>query len=285
MNIIFMDYRFVKPDNWKYLIDVLKIKDIYCFFNPKEPNINFYLHNFKIRTFYQGDMSDEEFSNQISYNIANTIKRSISTYDKQPSEKNETYTFCVDSKKFSPKFNTIKTDDPNYLILGTITWHKVGQSIFIKKVSEYRDIASDIVLYILNIIRKYLGNDIYRERICSYLIDSVTRKEFILVQDSWKEPKHKFIPFINRLLTDAHPLKFPIDIKDGKKRVTSIYDPTLLAAGIKDYNEFLEDLKQEEEQNWRDMLEEDQARQDEEAEKQMIEDYWKELGENAWNID
>lgn len=280
-----MDYRFVKPDNWKYIIDVLKIKDIFCFFNPKETNINFYLKNFKIRVFYQGLMSDEDFSKNITYNIVNIIKSSTPpTLNNTSLTSKELYTFCQESKKYSPRHNTMNTSDPNYLVLGTICWHHIGKSIFIKKVSEYRDMASDIVQYAFNILRNKLGTDVFRERICTYMIDSVTRNEFILVRDYWEKPKRRFTPFLNGLLKKAYPLVFPTLIKDGKERATPIHDQSLLEIGIKEYNEFLQDIKQEEEQNRRDMTEEEQARQDEETEQQIIDDFWDELGENAWNI-
>lgn len=127
MNVFFMDYRYVKPDNWKYIVDVLKIKDIFCFFNPKEANINFFLKNFNLRVFHQGQMSVEDFSKKVTYNITNTIKGSISTINNDPSNPEENHTFCQESKKYSPRHNTMKTSDPNYLVLGEICWHYIGQ--------------------------------------------------------------------------------------------------------------------------------------------------------------
>lgn len=285
MNVFFMDYRFVKLDNWKYIVDVLKIKDIFCFFDPKETIINFYLQNFNIRVFYQGLMSIEDFSKKVTYNITNTIKSTLPNINNDTSNPQETYIFCQESKKYSPRHNTMKTSDPNYLVLGKICWHYIGESIFIKKVSEYRDTASDIVQYAFNILRKQLGTDVFRERICTYMIDSVTRDEFILVRDSWKTPKRKFIPFLNSLLRDTYPQIFPSIIKNGKERATTIHDSVLLTEGINEYNQFLKDLEEEEDQALQDMIEEEEDRQREQDERQMIDDFWNELGENTWNID
>lgn len=280
-----MDYRFIKPDNWKYIIDVLKIKDIFCFFSPTESNINFYLHNYQIKVFYQGLLNVEEFSKQITYRIVNTIKNHISTNEIVPEKPEEFYMFCKNSKRFAPRYNIKETNDPNFLVLGKITWYYVGKSVFIQNVSEFRDVALDIILYTFNILKKKLGSDIYRHRICSYMIDAITKDEFILVRDTWQTPKRRIIPFLNSLLRNAYPARFPKVVKEGKERATSIYDTILLNIGIKEYNLFIDELKQEEAWALQAMREEEEENQREKDEKQMLEDFWNDLGDNYWNID
>lgn len=286
MNVIFMDSRFVKPENWQYLTDVLKIKEIFSFDASNELMTKLEpLRSRGLFISYQGNMREDDFSKKITFRIANLIKSSVPNFSELPEDLSERYPFCSASKKFAPIGNLIKTQDDNFLVLGNINWITYGESIFIKSVSQYRDIASDIVNFALNILKKQLNTDVYRDRICSYMIDSISGEEYILTRNGWKRPKKRLIPAVNTLLKQSFPQIFPSQNKGGKIVATSFYNLDVLEEHRVKWREYLDELKREEMmeiQSWED---EQRAREDEEEERKMIEDFWKELGENAWNID
>ncbi len=287
MNVIFMDSRFVKPENWQYLTDVLKIKEIFSFDASNELMTKLEpLRSRGLFISYQGNMSEDEFSKKITFRIANLIKSSVPTsFSELPEDLSERYPFCSASKKFAPIGNLIKTQDNNFLILGKIEWISYGEAIFMKRVSQYRDMASDIVNFALNILKKQLNTDVYRDRICSYMIDSISGKEYLLTRNRWRKPKKRLIPVINTLLKQSYPQIFPSQNKGGKIVATSFYNLETLETYKVKWREYLDELKREETmeiQSWED---EQRAREDAEEERRMIDDFWEELGENRWNID
>lgn len=285
MNIYFMDHRFVKPENWKYLIEVLKIKRVFCFCHSKDFKIELDLNRENVPIAYQQNMEDEKFSNKITYYIANSIKDMLPKEDNHSADLNERFPYCKDSKYYSPRSNIKNTEDPNILVIGIINWSSWDKSIFIKEVSSNRDIAANIVQYALNILKKQLNTDIYRQRICAYMIDQVSSQEFFIKRYSWTKPKKVIIPFINTLLRNTYPDIFP-PIKEGDKiKATPFSDQKILKEKEEGWKEYLQELKREEELEWQAMKDEWQAMEDAEYERRMIEDFWNELGENAWNID
>lgn len=280
-----MDYRFVKPENWKYIIDVLKIKRVFCFCHSKDFKIDADIIINNIPIAYQQNMEDEKFSNSITYYITNLIKNAI-PHSNQPSDNvNEKYPFCKDSKFYAPRWNVKNTSDPNILVLGIVNWKSFDQSIFIKEISDDRDMALNLTQYAFNILKKQLNTDVYRQRICAYLIDSISSQEFLFSRYSWKKPKHKLVPFINRLLNSSYPQIFPLLEIDGKNKIPSIYEKDMLRNSRTELKKYLRIEQELENMERQAQLDEDRAREDAEEERRMIDDFWNELGENSWNID
>lgn len=286
MNVIFMDSRFVKPENWQYLTDVLKIKEIFSFNTSNELMVKLeQLRSNGVLISYQGNLSEDEFSKRVTYRIANLIKNSIPSFNELPEDLSERYPFCNTSKKFAPIRNIIKTQDINFLVLGSIEWVSYDKSIFIKHVSQYKDMAADIVFFALNILKKQLNTDIYRDRICSYMIDSISGEEFILTLHGWRKPKKKLLPVINTLLKRSYPQIFPSQHKEGKIKATPFYNIDLLETHRKRWREYLDELKKYEDMERQSLLDDIRAQEDEKEERRLIDDFWEELGENRWNID
>ena len=286
MDIIFMDSRFVKPENWQYLAKVLKIKEIFCFNATNELRTRLdQLKSDGVFVSYKENLDEDVFSKSITFRIANLIKSSVPSFSVLPQDLSERYPFCNLSKKFAPIGNILHTQDNNFLVLGNIEWISYDESIFIKRVSQYRDMAADIVLFALNILKKQLGTDIYRDRICSYMINSVSGEEFILTRYGWKRPKKRLVPVINSLLKQFYSQIFPSLNIGGKTKATSFYNTELLETHRVKWREYIDELNEEEEQELQAWRDEQKAQEDAEEERRMIDDFWEELGENRWNID
>lgn len=269
-----MDYRFVREENWKYILPVLKIANVYGFINESY----FKYDTFKQckRYFYKSN-DYESFCREVVFDIVNPIKRGF----------NSSYPVSNESAWCKPKSN-LKLNDPNILILGKISSNYNGCPILERMVSSYRDVALDIIQYTFNILRKQLNTDEYRKKICTVIIDGISYKEAICNGRDMKaitEKKYKFLPYLNNLLNKNYPTEFPIRLIDGKKRFTSIFDSEKINESRVLWRKECEERNNEERQEWRYQMEEWEQEQNRLEEKQMIEDFWNEIGENNSNLD
>ncbi len=244
MNIIFMDPEYVRHDAWRYIVSVLKIRKVICFIDSKE---------FPLGTFGTAEV---QFRNQtpesrkdIVYGLANQMKRRILSPDGDFLG-HEDLDLYKESHWNKPKTNIRETNDSNILILGNIYTKFRGPSIFEETITcadddyifipnpeddytEDRDVALNMILYLFKILKKQLGTDKYEKRICFYMIDPLSGREYYKNKDyggniCWVQlglgdRKKCLINFIQFELSKQYPDVFVKEL-NGKRYYSSIYD-------------------------------------------------------------
>lgn len=311
MNVFFMDYRYVRKDAWKYIVQVLKIEKVFCFFESMVlPPELFGISNVR----YKGsNTSIKTFCNSVVFSIANNI----TNYTKN-NDGTVTYTdqcLYIESKSESPRNNLLKTNDPNALILGIMSDY--GEPFFEGADELKSETGLYISKYLCNILRKQLKTSEYSKRICFLMLNFFNRVEYmrkyhidIYYEDGEKKydryydwvdiPNHnhssskrliRYQRLILKLLHDSFPSEFPLIEKNGKIQYTSI-----LGKESEDYKKA--------QQKWNDYCDEQKRRAaEEEAEEklrrdmeveasdwqreveEMNRDFWNECGEAGSNCE
>lgn len=247
MNVIFFDYRYVQGEMWKFLAEALKISRIFSFvkFEAFSEESRRVLSCLNIRSI--PDNNYAEFANQCVYQIVYPIKSISYSIDHTPINITDNNIY-QDSRWCAPAFNIKNTNDENYLILGEIKREYRKKSFFCYYVNEWRDLALDISLHTLNILRNQLDTDIYRQRLCFYMIDLVRYNEYIKFKKDWHNiddlyrksrsrcTAPKLMHYINRTLRDSYPNLFPEIIVDCKHKFTPFWDEEFIKEEKKQYN-------------------------------------------------
>ncbi|MBQ9547050.1 MAG: hypothetical protein IJU90_07175 [Bacteroidales bacterium] len=307
-----MDYRYIRKDAWKYIVQVLKVEKVFCYFESKElpPNI---IGISKVR--YKGGKSSiKSFSDSIVYSLANKI----CPYTKGMSSPETSIdpNLYPNSKSMAPRKNLLKTDDPNVLILGKMS--KYGSPYFEEEGCD--ELESETALYIsrylCNILKKKLGTSEYSKRICFLMLDFFHRTEYIrrhctnqYYDDNgnvqfetffeWEDMrfdysttgKHiiKYQTLVLKLLHDNFPNEFPLIQNGEKKQYTSILNKESeeYKKAKQEWDEYCEEQKRiEEEERKQEELENGwNAWDDWPSAEELNRDFWRECGEAGSNCE
>ena len=290
MNVFFMDYRYVSKDAWKYIVQVLKIKKTFCFFESSICPLNI------SNAIYKGEDTDiTSFGNYIVFNLADEIAPRSRKADGTMSRIDKN--LFLQSNSRTPRKNLLSTDNPNFLVLG---------KVFDKQFEDYcngireGDIGLHIANFLFNLLNKQTGNNDYPNRISFLLLDYVRMQEYGRFAGYWDEwlrlstfyydkdgTCKKIISFyklILKLLNEQFPKSFPLRQIDDKKLYSSFID--MDNEEYKSAKQQWEWQKQEREQEERRAREWEQDGRDSQREiDEMNRDFWKECGDAGSNCE
>jgi hypothetical protein len=156
MNVYFFDPRFLKVERFPILLEILKVRRVIDLMSPSARNGICDLHNPKLI-----------FSRQ-NLDLATATKQAVYAFNEPICrgriEKGEFITefvsrdLYVQSSAYNPIYNLENCNDDNVLVL-------------IEQRRKDILVCNDFSRYSLNILRKYIGEDIYKDRICFCWID------------------------------------------------------------------------------------------------------------------
>ena len=316
MNIYFMDYRYIKPENWKYIVSVLKVTKVFCFCESNVLPRKFFSNTSISFMHLKPGVSKGDFSENIVYALFNVIGKKVGYKGRPIAEEN--ISLYNDSKSDKPLHNLLNTEDHNALILGEIYQHYNKHSTFEDYDSDYLEkrfeqgyitydcVGLNIIKHFLNLLRKKLGTDVFRQRICFVLIDLINGKDYlksqkrelgenksrlvwsrIFFRDSGKNGLIR-ISILDQLYK-KYPDVFPLIEKDGKKQYTPFWDTEQINEIRKKWRKYCEEREKEEEEEaekereWQRMQQD--ARDWAEEVRQMNRDFWNECGEAGSNCE
>ena len=172
MNVYSLNPRWLKDNALERIIDILKVKKVYCFISSEDYNR---LKNVELLRWNGADLDD--FLKKCVYNFVNIISEPVFFNGEYTGERIVKNMF-IDSLGMNPIYNIEKLNDPNILIL----WASDAQKHMRYGIlSTFRD-------YSMNILNKY-GSIDYMERICFYRFDSFLSCSYIFKKTIKKNMK------------------------------------------------------------------------------------------------
>lgn len=250
MNVYFIARNYIKEDCWEYLIDVLKVDTVFSFIDVNEMSDSFRNQLGKKLVRYKrylpkgGDVS--AFMKKCVNNIIGGVAK-IHQVDGRLQY--EDLDGLSDSHYNTPVKNLRDTNDKNVMIIcdmyireltGLISipiFHTITRTIEYEKnpgtySSYYVDASMETALYTYNMLKRALGTDKYRERIC--FIRFARNEEQLFFKTKWgyavtktndgREIERSFYKFVISQLSKNFPSQFPVKEKNGKRYLTTFYD-------------------------------------------------------------
>jgi hypothetical protein len=250
MNVYFIARNYIKEDCWEYLIDVLKVDTVFSFIDVNEMSDSFRNQLGKKLVRYKrylpkgGDVS--AFMKKCVNNI---IGGAAKIHQVDGRLQYEDLDGLSDSHYNTPVKNLRDTNDKNVMIIcdmyireltGLISipiFHTITRTIEYEKTpgtysSYYVDASMETALYTYNMLKRALGTDKYRERIC--FIRFARNEEQLFFKTKWgyavtktndgREIERSFYKFVISQLSKNFPSQFPVKEKNGKRYLTTFYD-------------------------------------------------------------
>lgn len=215
MNIYSLNPQWLKCNALETIIDILKVKIVYCFIPSYDSN------GFKdVETLLTWDGTNlDDFFKKCVYNFVNILLKPLYFKGDYIGERIVKNLFC-DSLGLNPIYNIENLDDPNILLLWTPNVHKHGI------ITMFRD-------YSMNILNKF-GTIDYMDRICFYCFDSFLSYSYIFK----KTIKKLNMKWEYRLFTAVIASRYYQFDSDGvsSKYVDHSYDPLLSYMFLKTNN-------------------------------------------------
>lgn len=291
MNVFFMDYRYVSKDAWKYIVQVLKIKKTFCFFESSICPLNI------SNAIYKGENTEIiAFGDYIVLNLADEIAPHLRKPDGSISRIDKN--LYLQSNSATPRHNLRLTEDPNVLVLG-----KVFHGGFEESYSGV-DIGIYIAFHLFDLLNNQIGENSYSNRISFLLFDYITMTEYELfinrcdvytwsrllnsieTKDGVKKKLMTFHKMISKRLYEQFPEVFPILQINGKKAYSSFINRESkdYKKARQEWEEYCDELErgrvEEEKRQWRKEYGNSQREIDE-----MNRDFWKECGDAGSNCE
>lgn len=171
-------------------MDVLKVKKVFLFRDSSDSQVPYFGETQTIVS-----TKREDFPDKVVYEIVNGIKKAIYTPDGDFLGY-EDFDVYQNSRWSSPEYNIENTDDPNVLILGTISHSADSLTPYFEGYSYNCDTGCEIVSHIHHILEKHLQTDKYKRRICFWLMDFITNMDYASSGHRWISMP-KFIYFLS----------------------------------------------------------------------------------------
>ena len=115
---------------------------------------------------------------------------------------------------------------------------KIRKNLYLRRASQFfdgqnlTDASMETALYTYNMLKRALGTDKYRERIC--FIRFARNEEQLFFRTKWgyavtktndgREIERSFYKFVISQLSKNFPSQFPVKEKNGKRHLTTFYD-------------------------------------------------------------
>ncbi len=215
MNVYSLNPQWLKCNVLETIIDILKVKRVYCFIPSYDSNE---LKDVETLLIWDGT-NLEGFFKKCVYNFVNILSEPLFFNGDYVGERIVKNMFS-ESLGLNPIYNIENLNDPNILLLWTPNVHKHGI------ITMFRD-------YSMNILNKY-GTIDYMDRICFYCFDSFLSYSYIFK----KTIKNMNMKWEYRLFTAVIASRYQQYDSDGvsSKYVDHSYDPLLSYMFVKTNN-------------------------------------------------
>ena len=250
MNVYFIARNYVKEDSWEYLINILKVDTVFSFIDVEDMSDSLRNQLGKKLVRYKRFLpSGGDVSAFMKKCVNNIIGGATKIHQVDGRLKYEDLDGFTESHYNSPAKNLRDTEDKNVMIVCDMyvreltslisipIFHTITRTIEYEKNSGtlstyYVDASMETALYTYNMLKRTLGTDKYRERIC--FVRFARNEEQIFFKTKWgygvsktkdgREIERSFYKFIISQLNKKFPDQFPVKENNGKCYLTSFYD-------------------------------------------------------------